>query len=425
MASVRLSSIVSFFLRGFTASMVIYATTYYTPKFNQNENSVEMDLTLDSPISFIACNEGPAAHFAVYAQKLAESGNRVKIHAIGDAWCKLEKCQVYAKKKYSLDALSSDKEDDLLAEQIAKDCAGSLVVTDVGHLFDIKLQKALEKEGIAHFAYYDNSENWVPDYSITAAEVMLNSQGVLFANANLVDSELYMTPKEKIDLGARKRMGVGYYPKEESARIADKRKVDGDRYRAELLVKLDLEDNGQKIIVYFGGNNSVYFGLALPAFLHILEKSSEKRNNSNLIIVFHQHPSAKKLNLEQQLLEEISKSSHFPICTMSSFTTSSEVEVVAQLALYYQTSLSAQFVLAGIPTAQVAHRAFQDLLVRGGLCRSVTEYEQFDALIDGLIAGKLEGVDLEKIDRGLGFHSDWLQRLFNALKIFECETQRK
>ena len=179
-------------------------------------------------------------------------------------------------------------------------------------------------------------------------------------------------------------------------------------------------DTGQKVLVYFGGNNEEYFSKALPAFLSLLEEGMKQSDFAHLVIVIQQHPGAKSKNFDGNLVSEwISKQSkdeRTPRIIISDFT-SDEAQTIADGALYYQTSMGPQFVLAGIPTIQVGHETFEDILVRNQLCSSVTNVDQFISVMEGLTHQKKEiprGVILE----GLGIKANWLQTLEEA--IGEC-----
>ena len=126
-------------------------------------------------VCFIACHGGAADHFATYAETLTKRGYDVQIYATGPALKKFQERGITVKSSFSLDNLTSEEEDNL-ARIIAKTCSGaSIVLTDVGHVFDVKIQKALSLPAIkaSRLAYYDNPEPFVPGgYSSTAAEVM-------------------------------------------------------------------------------------------------------------------------------------------------------------------------------------------------------------------------------------------------------------
>jgi hypothetical protein len=131
--------------------------------------------TSTAAICLIACHGGPADHFATYAEVLIKEGYDVQIHATGPALKKFQERGIEVKSSFSLDNLTPDEEDHL-AQAIAKTCStASMVLTDVGHAFDIKIQKALSNHAtkIPHLAYYDNPEPFVPGgYSSTAAAAL-------------------------------------------------------------------------------------------------------------------------------------------------------------------------------------------------------------------------------------------------------------
>ncbi|HEV3270402.1 MAG TPA: hypothetical protein VGZ69_07155 [Candidatus Rhabdochlamydia sp.] len=115
-----------------------------------------------STIAFIACHGGPADHFATYAKALTEQGYNVEICASGPALKKFEQCNAKVNYRFDLDN-KTPKEQDELAQRIADSCSSaSMVITDVGHGFDVKIHEALKEKKITHFAYYDNPENFVP-----------------------------------------------------------------------------------------------------------------------------------------------------------------------------------------------------------------------------------------------------------------------
>jgi hypothetical protein len=74
-----------------------------------------------------------------------------------------------------------------------------------------------------------------------------------------------------------------------------------------------------------------------------------------------------------------------------------------------------QFVLAGIPTIQVGHETFEDILIRNQLSPSVTDVGQFISVIGGLTHQKKE-ISREVILKGLGIKTDWLPTLEKAIK---------
>jgi hypothetical protein len=372
-------------------------------------------------VCLVACHGGPADHFATFAESLPKNVGKIEIYASGPALKKFQERGIEVKVPFSIEKISSDEED-LLAEQIAKACSTAMVViTDVGHAFDIKVQKAIARQAthVARLAYYDNPEAYVPGgYSGVAAEVMLAADGILFANSNLTKTTLFQEPGKEIDFGSRKKIGIGYYPISQAERIAQRRATDQLEMRQTLFSKNNLADTGQKVLVYFGGNNDEYFSKALPAFLSLLEEGMKRSDFTNLVFVIQQHPGAKSKNLDGNLvLEWISKHSETaqaPKIIISDFS-SDDAQIIADGALYYQTSMGPQFVLAGIPTIQVGHETFQDILVRNQLSPSVTDVGQFVSVIDDL-AHQKKDIPRDVILKGLGIKADWLQTLEATIK---------
>ena len=287
--------------------------------------------------------EGPADHFATYADVLIKQGYNVKIYASGPALKKFQERGIEVVSPFSLENLRSEEEDNL-ADQIAKTCStASLVLTDVGHAFDIKIQKALTVHAtkIPRLAYYDNPEPFVPGgYSYTAAEVMREAEGILFANETLAQATIYSEIGKEVDFGCRKRIGIGYYPVSQAKKIAERRELEHENMRSIFLSKNEIEDKGQKLWVYFGGNNEEYFSKAFPAFLSFLAQASEQAGNG--VIVIQQHPGAKVKNQDAEQvskwLKELGEKAKIPRIIISDLS-SDNAQVIADAAFYYQTSM--------------------------------------------------------------------------------------
>lgn len=376
---------------------------------------------LSSPLAsvcLIACHGGPADHFATYADALVKQGYDVQIHAAGPALKKFNERGVEVKYPFSIDNLKPEDED-RLAEQIAKTCAtASLVLTDVGHAFDVKMHQALSTlpSRVKHFAYYDNPEPFVPGgYSAVAAEAMQCAKGVLFANANLATSKIYSTPEKEIDFSHTQRIGLGYYPVHQADKIALRRGLEKPVLRAKFLADNKLEDRGQTIMVYFGGNNEAYFSKAFPAFLSFLQGASKQVDLTNVVVVLQQHPGAKAKNLDGQLLAEYSLKGEGPKIITSNFA-SDEVQVLADAAMYYQTSMGPQFALEGIPCIQIGHETYEDILVRNDLAPSVTSAPQFARVIDTMQSDGKAKSERELLLKSLGIREDWLQVLESTIQ---------
>ncbi len=349
---------------------------------------------LEFTICFVACHAGPADHFAAFANELQARGGKVEIFASGPALSKLPQAQ-----PFSLEGRIEWE----VASEIARKCAkAAIVITDVGHPFNISMQKALAQEAphMIRAAYYDNPEDFVPGgYSETAAKVMQAAEKVFFANAHLANLPLLEEPLKEVALARDKKIGLGYYPVEQAESIAKLRKEKGMQIRAELFKAHGLVDRGQKLLVYAGGNNEEYFTKAWPAFLQIFKKAAL----DDVIVILQQHPGAKKENRDGKLAEE--RGANLWISHLSS----PDVQAAADAMLYYQTSMAPQFVLAQIPTIQVGHEVYQDILTKNKLCRSATNPEEFLSALKELQTQS--SAPTECIKESLGIHPDWGSRL--------------
>lgn len=374
---------------------------------------------LATAVCLVVCHSGPADHFATFVEHLPPD-SAIEIYASGPALKKLQERAIVVKHPFSIEALSPEEEE-ALATQIAKTCsAAKVVLTDVGHPFDIKVQKALARHAshVTRLAYYDNPEAYVPGgYSSIAFEVMQAAQGVLFANATLSETSLFQAPGKAIDLSHQKKVGVGYYPLQQAEKIAKKREKEKTLLRQALFAKRGLTDKGERVLVYLGGNNETYFSQALPAFLSLLEQGMKKSDFSHLVIVFQQHPGAKAKNtdghLVQAWLHEHSQDPRAPRLFLSDLH-SEEAQAVADAALYYQTSMGPQLVLAGIPTIQIGHETYEDVLVRNGLSTPVTTVDQLIQVIDTL-GQKQQEISPQALLESLGIKKEWLHLLEMAL----------
>lgn len=364
-------------------------------------------------ICMIACHGGPADHFATFAEELSLQGHHVQIFATGPALQKFQERGLESVSAFVLEGVGA-AEEDLLADRLAEACSGAThVFTDVGHPFDVKLQNSLSTlaTNVTRLAYYDNPEAYVPGgYSATAAKVMKSAQGILFANANLADSAIYNEPGKEVEFGDRKRIGIGYYPLSLARKVAVRRNHERESIRAEFLSRHGIVDVGQKILVYFGGNNQEYFAKAFPAFLSILDRASHITDLEKFVIVVQQHPGAKSRNIDGQYLSKwLSETQRPPEIFISDYS-SDDIQVLADAAFYYQTSMGPQFILSGIPTVQVGHETYEDILVRSHLALSVTDEIQFVCAIK-----KLASVQSDLILNGLGLRQDWSEILKGSL----------
>lgn len=349
-------------------------------------------------IYMIACHANPGDHFATFTDALKNQGCNVQVIATGPALTKMQQRGIPVQYAFSLDNLDEAAQE-LEAQKIAKICAqGTVVLTDVGHAFDIKMQKALSAYAVKRLAYYDNPEPFVPGgYSAIAVEVMKAAQGVLFANAKLA-----VGPSQ---------VGIGYYPISQAMKLKERRDHEHAAVRAEFFKKNEIEERGQKVLVYFGGNNEAYFNQAFPAFLDFL---AYQQDLSEYVVLIQQHPGAKRENRDGvQVASWLNAHPQKAKLVVSDFN-SDDAQVLADAALYYQTSMGAQFALLDIPTIQVGHETYEDILIRNQLAPSVTSSEELTCELRALSQARQMPAQ-EVIFEGLGIRSDWLKRLEDAL----------
>ena len=326
-------------------------------------------------ISFIACHMGPADHFASFAEVFQENGYEVQFCASGPALKKLQDRKIQNVIPFDVNNLSLEEKASLI-DRVAK---SGLVFTDMAHPFDHQILQDLKERNIKSVAYYDNPEPFVPGgYSEMVAKAAKQASIVLFANAHLASNPIYEKLGVEINLPLNKRVGLGYYPLEQADEIVFLRKTQGKAARSEFFLETEIQDKDQKLLVYFGGNNTEYFEEAFPAFLSFLSQAVEHNNRSNIVIVFQQHPGAKQKNLDRTLLQnwiDAHKDFNNDIQIIFSNKSASEMLLIADSALYYQTSMGPLFALAGIPSIQVGHKVYEDILVKEGLCYVVTHLD--------------------------------------------------
>lgn len=364
-------------------------------------------------LCLIACHGASGDHFSVFAENLIKEGYQVQVYASEHALKKFQDRNISVSMSFKI----TPGEEIGLAKQIAQQCANKVIITDVGNPFNALLQKTIKAEApeTLRLAYYDNPEPFVPGgYSKVAAEVMQAADRVLFANANLAKTTLYSEPGKELAL--KDRVGLGYYPTAQADQTLARRAAEKEVKRKELFDQQGLKDTGQKVLVYFGGNNETYFSEAFPAFLKFLTAGIE--DLSNIVFVMQQHPAAKTKNIDRGLLEtwikEHGTSQHAPQILISDWN-SNDVQVIADGALYYQTSMGPLFALAGIPMAQVGHDTYEDVMVRSGLCPSATNSSDFVSIITKLNAVEVSENSRREIFKSLGIQENWLDILKKAL----------
>ncbi|CAF1252508.1 unnamed protein product [Rotaria sordida] len=376
-----------------------------------------------SLICFIVCDGGPAGHFAAFATNLfVQNELQIIIYATGPALTKLKDLHLpngIQLLSFTIDDFNREQQEQVaiqLIDNCLKQGAHSIII-DIGNKFDgifqsVSSKRNLPSDMIRFWCYYDNPEPYVPGgYSIKAEETIKASQYILFANINLAktDSIIYSLPEKKIDLINKIVQGIGYYPVTEVEKLLQQREIERDTLRVH-----NSWTNVKHLFVYFGGNNDAYFDQAFPAFLSNLSHI-DKTLVQDILFLFHQHPAAKKQNRDGLLFQEwLSKNTHIQ-GIISTLKTSDQAQIVADAALYYQTSMASQFVLLGLPTMQVGHEVYHDVLVKFDLCYTAINATE---LAIGLTRMKERSQSSDKIQQrkeliynAIGYTPDWPNNL--------------
>lgn len=193
--------------------------------------------------------------------------------------------------------------------------------------------------------YYDNPEPYVPSgFSIKTEETIKASDHILFANRNLGKSNanIYYLPEKMIDLTNKTVRSLGYYP------VIETEKLSHQRATEQVLLRTQHGWNNVKhLFVYFGGNNDDYFEKTFPTFLSSLSQV-EKTVFQDVLFLLHQHPTAKKHNRDGLLLQEWTPRNNHIRIDVSPLKTIDQTQIVADGALYYQTSMAPQFAFSWI-----------------------------------------------------------------------------
>ena len=98
---------------------------------------------------------------------------------------------------------------------------------------------------------------------------------------------------------------------------------------------------------------------------------------------------------------------------------SDQAQIIPDAALYYQTSMAPQFSLLGLPTMQVGHEVYQDVLVKNKLCHTannpielaigLTEMKKKIGAVDDIQQRK------ESIYNAIGCTSEWSNNLHRII----------
>lgn len=379
---------------------------------------------VSTTICCVVSHGGPADHFATFLPDLQKMGAIVHVHATPGV---IGKFKDFKDLGIEVDALcisdASISELDM-ARNLAKKCSKvSVLLTDLGNSFSISVQKTFKETNpqVKRLVYYDNPESYVPGgYSDIAEKTMQVADRVLFSNINLVHSPIYKNKKEEASIPFEKRYGIGYYPMVRAQEIRESRLKEKKTHsmRAKFFEEYQIQGKDKKVVVYFGGNNNEYYESAFPAFKKFLVESIKETDLSYLIFVIHQHPMAKNSNRDWNHLEdwiqEVRGNPKAPILTRSHWSLN-QIQTIADCALYYQTSMAAQFALAGIPTIQIGHEMYEDILIKNRVIPSVISTNSFTETI---IKGNYEEnkSDLESLRGHLGIRDDYTTALVEAIK---------
>lgn len=405
----------------------IYKSSRMLAKFTGRSSS-QIDTTKkipkkDSQISMccVVCHGGPADHFATLLPELQKRGVQLHIHATPGVMAKFKDVDLQVDVLNLNNTSLSEIE---VARNLAKECSKvSVLLTDLGNSFEISLQQAFKEYNphVKRLVYYDNPESYVPGgYSEMAYATIQIADRALFSNSNLTRSPLYINKEKESDLPFDKRFGIGYYPMSRVQEIRKKRLEEKktNSMRLKFFHEHQIQGKDKKILVYFGGNNDEYYKFAFPAFQKFLANSIEQSNLSHLVFVIHQHPAAKNSNCDWNYIkawvQEIGSNPKAPTIILSQWD-SNQIQTIADCALYYQTSMAAQFALAGIPTMQVGHEIYEDILVKN---KAIPSIVNTDTLVETLVKGNWEGSqsDLESLTEYLGIRHDSYEALMEAIK---------
>lgn len=140
-------------------------------------------------------------------------------------------------------------------------------------------------------------------------------------------------------------------------------------------------------------------------------------DSSHIVILLQQHPGAKEKNLDVELFNSwIDQHSHVaqrPLLIVSDLSLE-DAQIIADKALYHQTSMAPQLVLAGIPTIHIGHEIVEDMLLRNKLIPSIKNEREWIEVLHKLDQSDEEPV-CDAIVQELGIQKNWLCLLEEAV----------
>ncbi|MEI8300221.1 MAG: hypothetical protein WCG10_01230 [Chlamydiota bacterium] len=301
----------------------------------------------------------------------------------------------------------SYKEKIAIAKLTAKTCKkAKVIITDISESFIAEVHHELSLVSSAkRYVYYDNPEAYVPgEYSKVFEEVVkTRPYGVVFANKNLSEETLYGNAKEPLDIDPFDKLGLGLALMEDVEQL-DALADNKSELRHKLFEKLGIQDEKQKLLVYLGGSNSMYFSHAFPFFLRSIEDNLSYPFFDNVLLLLQQHPRAKQEG-SMDLYELLARG--FPFQVFLSPMSTLEMMTCADLIYYYQSSLAPKLVLAKRPLVQVTPEPLEDMSTRLHLVNSVMHPKDF--ISNSLIAlsTNYQEQSLKLLQDNLGYDENW------------------
>lgn len=324
-------------------------------------------------VLFVVRMANSAEHFSHFEKVLKLQRVPVQIAARSFGLEALQRLNIAAAKAETLEAVLAL-------------CRGvTHVIADVGYRLNCKVFDALRSRypGIKRYIYYDNPNTYVAGgYSVKLGKIAHLADGVLFANAGLVQKDIYISLEPPIHLEASNRIPLGFYDEELCREIFHARRLVKSSVRSKLFDLLKIKDFNQKILIFFGNRNYPGIDSSLKNFLFFLDEVSARRNLAKYIILIQQHPTAAVKCGESEILEKWQgRQKNPPVLVRFSPLSKKEALTVADVALFNQTSLTMTFALADIPAVQVGPSATRDFLVEAKVIPTLTSVDQWQSLI--------------------------------------------
>jgi len=363
-------------------------------------------------VCFITLHSNASLHFAKLAQVLTREkiswqvmAGEASEAALKEAKVAHHKISVWTNKK-SMKELSP-KEREAIAKLVVKTCKkAKVVVTDISEGLMVDIHKELASISSARrFVYYDNPEGYVPgEYSLYFEEVLRTEpQGVVFANKHLKEEDVYGGHKQKMSLDSFQKVGLGLMLMDDAEKMLSLSHTK-QLIRQDLFEKLGIKDEKQKLLVYLGGCNTLYFYQAFPFFLRSIEENIGHSFFENALLLLQQHPRAKQEG-SIDLYELLARG--FPFQVFLSPIPTLEMLSCADLVYYYQSSLIPKIALAKKPLVQVTPEPLEDMTTRLRLVDSVLDPKDFVPYSLKALSTTYEQQSLKRLQEALGYDEKW------------------